>query len=121
MEFKRWKLFLEILKTGREIDEKPLKNKNLRIMFFVNISEHIQYLRKRILRWIVILIENKIWLKIILVKAFFFKFILFLRGFSTDFRRFLRQFSIFVETGFSVEIPIKRDKFFFNQIDKLSV
>ena len=35
-------VFLNI-ETHREIDEKPVKNKNLCIMFFVNISEHTQY------------------------------------------------------------------------------
>ena len=40
----------------------------------------------------------------------FFKFIsIFLRDFSTVFRLFLREFSIFSKDGLSTEIPIKRD------------
>ena len=37
---------------------KSLKNKNLRIMFFVNISEHTQYFRNRIFVIGSFLIEN---------------------------------------------------------------
>ena len=40
----------------------------------------------------------------------FFKFIfIFLRDFSTVFRRFFSEFPIFLKSGFSAEIPIKRD------------
>ena len=38
----------EILKIRREIDETPLKNKNVRIMVFANIPEHKQYFWNRI-------------------------------------------------------------------------
>ena len=36
------------IETHGEINEKLLKNNNLRIMFFVNISEHSQYFRNRL-------------------------------------------------------------------------
>ena len=48
--------------------------------------------------------------KKILVRVFFPILIYFLLDFSTGFCRFLRQFSIFHETGFSAEIPIKRNR-----------
>ena len=46
-----------------------------------------------------------------IVKVFFSNsFLFFLLDFSMVFRRFLREFPIFLETGFSAEIPIKRDR-----------
>ena len=56
--------FLEISKTHWEIDEIPLENKNLHIMLFGSISEHIKYIWKQIFRigrffyWKLILIKN---------------------------------------------------------------
>ena len=80
-------------------------------MFFVNISKHIQYFRKRIFAIAVgIFIENKFNLKKILSTFFSNSFLFLFRDFSMVFRRFLREFPIFLETVFSAEIHIERDR-----------
>ena len=77
-EFQRWKPFLEILKTQWEKDETPWKARIDDLCFFVNISEHTQFF---------FLFPSNI-----------------LRNFSSVFRRFLNEFSIFLK------IPIRRDR-----------
>ena len=57
-----------------------------------------------------VLIENIIKLKSILIKICFSNLLFFLRNFSTVFRWFLSEFPIFRKTGFSAEIPKNRDR-----------
>ena len=61
------------------------------------------------LRWVEILMENKIKIKKNLLLNYFFKFnYIVLRHFSTVFRRFLREFPIFFKPGFRAGTPINR-------------
>ena len=96
------KTFL-ILKTHLEIDEKPLKNKNIRILFMSISRKMSQYIFSNII------IENRTFKNSSF--NFFFRFtFLFWRIFSMVFRRFLCEFPIFLKTIFSTEIPINMTK-----------
>ena len=86
--------FLEISKTQWEIDETPWKTRIYAVCFCQYFETYT-----------------------IFMKRFFFFFQIhfhFFCDFSTVFRRFLLEFAIFVEAGFSAEIPTIRDRIYAN-------
>ena len=84
-----------------------MKNKNLRIMFFVNNSTHTQYLQNEFLQLVGIFIENKILLKKILVKVFFISnsFIFFYVGFQRFFADISVSFQYFLKWVSALKFP----------------
>ena len=95
---------LEILKTDWEIDEKPLKNKNLHIMVFVNISEKTQYFR--ILIFVIGWYFNWKKIKNSLLHFFFECTYIFLRNFSTIFVDFSVSFQYFLKWVSALKFPL---------------
>ena len=90
-----------------------MKNKNVRILFFVNISEHTQYFRIRIFAIGSFLIENRINFKKIL-KFFFFQ--IHLIFFGVIFQRFFPDFSVsfqyFLEHVSALKFPLTATEYY---------